>query len=353
MSLHPSGRIRVLVVDDEEAIRNVLCDVLSQKGYEVSQAASAQEALRLLDSSAFDLILSDVMMPGMTGLELAQEVCARGGPGIVMLTGCDDLPTAVGAMKIGALDYVTKPVNLKSLDGHLRDAFQKHKATIQESRELTSLRSELDRKDREIDAVLERLGDATDAVLEALGAALDARAHDMHCHSKRVSEYAVHLGNLLGMESGALRVLRQAALLHDIGKIGIPDAILMKPGKLEEAEWDVMRKHHEIGAAILRRIEALAPAAEIVLAHHERFDGTGYPLGLRGEQIPFGARVFAVADCLDVVTSGRLYREAQPFAAARQEIERCAGTHFDPNVVRGFLRVPPGDWTDIRAALAA
>jgi len=176
-----------------------------------------------------------------------------------------------------------------------------------------------------------------------------ARIHNLQSHSQRVSEYAVHLGRVMGLDSESLHTLRQAALLHDIGKIGIPEAVLRKPGKLTAAEWSLVRRHPEVGWAILQGLDGLAPAAELVLSHHERFDGTGYPQGAKGDQIPFGASLIAVADSLDAQISGRPYRRAVTLAAAQQEIERCSGTHFDPLVVRFFLQVPRKQW--IRAPL--
>lgn len=183
-----------------------------------------------------------------------------------------------------------------------------------------------------------------EAALEGLVAALDERERETAAHSKRVSFYAVRLAARFGVAGQALNVIRKGALLHDIGKIGISDRILLKPAGLTDEEWAEMRKHPEIGARILRRIPSLREAAEIVAAHHERFDGTGYPNALEGSAIPLGGRIFAIADTLDAILSDRPYRLSQTGAQARQEISAHAGTQFDPALVECFLNTPPEEW---------
>ena len=189
------------------------------------------------------------------------------------------------------------------------------------------------------------------ATLAALVAALDARERETRAHSWRVRAYTLRLADLLGVPAAAREPLAAGALLHDIGKIGIPDQILLKPGPLSPDEWVEMRKHPSIGAEILRGLHHLPGAQEIVLTHQERFDGTGYPRGLAKHDIPFGARIFAVADTLDAITSDRSYHRAAPFDEAHAEIARHGGTQFDPEVVRAFLGVPLDEWSRIRATI--
>jgi len=184
--------------------------------------------------------------------------------------------------------------------------------------------------------------------LFALVAALDTREHETGQHSFRVRAYALHIGKQLALPPQDMRVLEQAALLHDVGKIGIPDDILRKPGALNDQEMNTMRKHPEIGYRILEPIRFLKNTAAAVYAHHEKFDGTGYPRGLRGESTPFVARIFAVADAFDALTSDRPYRGAVPISEARDVIQRDRGQHFDPAVVDAFLQIPDEDWTRIR-----
>jgi putative nucleotidyltransferase with HDIG domain len=184
--------------------------------------------------------------------------------------------------------------------------------------------------------------------LRALTAALEARDRETRGHSERVVSFSLRLGRELKLEAEELRSLEFGSLLHDIGKIGVPDAILHKPAALDEAEWMKMREHPLHGARILRSIHFLEGAARVVAQHHEKWDGSGYPLGLRGGQIDQNARIFAVADAFDAITSDRVYREARPYAQAADELERCAGTHFDPAVVAAFRRVPPDEWEALR-----
>lgn len=210
---------------------------------------------------------------------------------------------------------------------------------------------ELNRGYMEIKRQAQELRESYETTLFALVAALDAREHEVQAHSQRVSMYTVTLAREIGIEGEELDDIRRGALLHDIGKIGISDSILLKPGKLTEEEWKEMKKHPYIGYKILEGIKFLEGAAEIVYAHHERFDGTGYPRGLKGEEIPIGARLFAVSDILDAMTSDRPYRKALPFDAARDEIVRCSGTQFDPEVVGVFLKIPKDRWLTIKEGI--
>src|SRR2546425_6693941 len=187
-----------------------------------------------------------------------------------------------------------------------------------------------------------------DETLEALGAALELRDTDTAGHSRRVSLYCLELARPMGCSNEQLKEIARGAYLHDIGKIGIPDAILLKPGKLTEQEMAIMQTHARIGYELVHRIAFLAPAAEIVLTHQERYDGTGYPQRLSKNQIPIGSRIFAVADTLDAMTSDRPYRRALPFSAAREEIIRESGRQFDPEVVKVFLSLPQTVWEEIR-----
>jgi len=184
--------------------------------------------------------------------------------------------------------------------------------------------------------------------LEALVSALDFREHETQFHSKRVASYAVRLARELGVKDEELKYIYWGGLLHDIGKIGVSDSILLKPGALTDEEWEEMKRHPEIGYRIIENIDFLGPAKDIVLYHHERWDGKGYPLGLSGENIPFYARIFSVIDALDAITTDRPYRKAQSFTKALQEIKRCSGTQFDPEVVKAFLRIPISEWKRIK-----
>jgi HD-GYP domain-containing protein (c-di-GMP phosphodiesterase class II) len=200
----------------------------------------------------------------------------------------------------------------------------------------------------ELDQALGSLEDAYRTTLKALAAALETRDHETHGHSQRVVSFSLRLGYELGLDKEQLKSLEFGSLLHDIGKIGVPDAILRKPAALDEDEWIKMRQHPLHGQQILRGIEFLDGAARVVAQHHEKWDGSGYPLGLRGEDIDLNARIFAVADAFDALTSDRVYRTARPYEAAAEELDRCAGQHFDPKVVEVFHRVSKEEWEALR-----
>jgi putative nucleotidyltransferase with HDIG domain len=344
---------RILIVDDEAPIRALLGEHLRQEGYQVTLAADGAAGLEVLAKADFELVLTDVRMPGMSGLELLAEI-VRTHPsvGVLMLTACEDLTLAVNAMRIGALDYVLKPFRLAEITLSVQEALQRRRNAFEQTQRMRLLEETVNQRTVELRRLLDRLHDASETTLEALVAALDAREHETQAHSKRVSEHTLYLAREMNVDAWQLDVIRRGAMLHDIGKIGISDSILLKPGKLTSEEWVEMQKHPQIGYWILDGIEALKPASDIVLSHHERYDGTGYPQKLRGEEIPLGARIFSVTDCLDVMTSDRPYRKALSYEDARSEITRFSGSQFDPDVVKYFLQVPAGVWTEIRATTA-
>jgi putative nucleotidyltransferase with HDIG domain len=200
---------------------------------------------------------------------------------------------------------------------------------------------------------MEDLEHSYDVTLEALGDALDLKDSETEGHSKRVTAYTIALARAIGISPAEIKVIARGAFLHDIGKMAIPDEILRKPGSLTPEEQEVMREHCTRGYHILRKIPFLSEAAEIVFSHQEHYDGSGYPSGLSGNQIPIGARIFAVADTLDAITSDRPYRKARSFDVARQEILRCSGTQFDPGVVEVFLKIPNELWQELRSEITA
>lgn len=344
---------RILIVDDEASIRALLGQHLQQEGHEVTLAADGSAGLEALGKAEFDLVLTDVRMPGMSGLELLAEIVrTHPGVGVLMLTACEDLTLAVNAMRIGALDYVLKPFRLAEITLSVQEALERRRNQLEQTQRMRLLEETVNERTVELRRLLDRLHDASENTLEALVAALDAREHETQAHSKRVSELTLYLAREMNVDAWQLDVIRRGAMLHDIGKIGIPDSILLKPGKLTGEEWVEMQKHPQIGYWILDGIEPLKPASDIVLSHHERFDGAGYPQKLRGDQIPLGARIFSVTDCFDVMTSDRPYRKALSYEDARREISQFAGSQFDPEVVKCFLQVPSHIWTEIRASTA-
>ncbi len=340
---------RLLIADDDEAVRSVLREFLSAE-YECESAASAEEALALLSGGeGFQLVVSDVAMEGMSGIEMIPRVLERSPDTvIVMISGSQDAESAIGAMRAGAFDYILKPFDLEHVEVVVRRALEHQRLLESKRRYETYLEQMIERRTAELDGALQSLEGAYRATLKALVTALETRDSETHGHSERVVNFSLRLGREMGLGEEQLLSLEFGSLLHDIGKIGVPDAILRKPAPLTEPEWYEMRKHPLHGEQILGGIEFLEGAARVVAQHHERWDGTGYPLGLKGEKIDLNARIFAVADAFDAITSDRVYRRGKPYDAAARELESWAGRQFDPSVVEAFLRVPRAEWEEIR-----
>ncbi len=344
---------RVLIVDDEPAVRSLLDEMLSREGFMCAVCSSGEEALARLERENFDAIISDINMPGMTGMRLLKEVaekCPR--LAFLLATGVDDVRVGVEAMKHGAADYLVKPFHKEGVVASVRRALEKKRLEAELEHYRRNLEQMVDQRTKQLHKAMQRIELTYDETLEALGAALDLRDTETAGHSRRVSRYCLEMARAMERGEEELKQIARGSYLHDIGKIGIPDAILLKPGKLTEEETAIMQTHARIGYDLVCRIAFLAPAAEIVLTHQERFDGTGYPQGLIGEEIPFGSRVFAVADTLDAMTSDRPYRRALPFEKARAEIEDGAGSQFDPKVVKVFLSFAREAWENIRMEVA-
>lgn len=341
---------RVLILDDEAAVRNLILRQLASFGYDVAAAADSAEALNMLRAAPFDLVVCDLCMPGTGGIEFMREALNRHpDTGVILMSGANDLQSAVEAMRLGALDYLSKPFNMEQIARTVAAAMGRLRERSERQLYLRRLEDSLLSSGVEINGMLASPAAATEGTLSALVAALDAREHETEAHSRRVGDYALHLAEVMGVAAGPRDEIRKGALLHDIGKIGISDRILLKPGKLSAEEWTEMRKHPEIGYWILMGSRELRTASEIVISHHERWDGSGYPNRLRGAKIPLGARIFSVVDTFDALTSNRPYHRSESYEFARKEIERNSGTQFDPQVVEHFLRVLPTVWQDIRS----
>src|SRR5262245_52916653 len=287
---------RILVVDDDAAAREILGEAVAPVASEIATAESVREALVRLASAPYDLILSDIEMPGARGTDLlrdARNACPD--IDIVMVTGLTDVGTAIQAMRLGASDYVTKPFNLDEVRIVVERTWEKRRLIRENRAYQQNLESKVSERTAELRQAYQQIEDTYQATLEALTQALDMRDTETQGHSLRVVQFTCEIARALGVQEPELTEIGRGALLHDIGKIGVPDAVLRKPGRLTEEEWTEMRKHPELGYHMLSGIKFLEKPREIVLAHQEKFDGTGYPRGLRGEQIPLGARIFAVA----------------------------------------------------------
>jgi len=355
LSIMQNRAARILIIDDEPRVLSVLSSLLSNAHY-CKTATSAVEALEYLKEETYDLVLSDIMMPGMSGLELLAEITVLSRDTVVILiSGNLNIQSAIDAMRRGAFDYVTKPFNLSDVETAVARGLRHHwllRADQQYEHHLEHLvdvrTTELTIANTNLNSTLEKLYLNYRATLRALAAALEARDVETKGHSERVVSYCLRLGKQIGLNERQLITLENGALLHDIGKIGVPDGILLKSGSLTEDEWNHMRRHVEYGAQIIRGIDFLEGASEIVAQHHERYNGSGYPNRMEGDQICLGARIFAVADAVDAMTSDRPYRAAQPFDDAAEELIRCSGAHFDPLVVDAFIAVPLDGWREIR-----
>ncbi len=347
----PKGH--VLILDDEPAVCNLLSERLSMEGHRCVTCHSGHDALRLMSKESFDLVISDMRMPEMTGMAFLGEAGQRyPKTAYLMVTAEDDVRVGIEAMKRGASDYIVKPVQLDSLVASVERALEIKRMQLELESYRCSLEEKVEDRTKQLEAAMKRIEMTYDETLEALGAALDLRDTETAGHSERVSRYCLEMARAMGCSKDEFRQILRGSYLHDIGKIGIPDDILLKEGKLTPEETTVMQTHVRIGYDLVCRVAFLAPAAAIVLTHQERWDGTGYPQGLVGEEIPVGARIFSVADTLDAMTSDRPYRKALPFKTAYEEITRHSGRQFDPNVVRVFLSIPEQVWENIRRQVA-
>jgi putative nucleotidyltransferase with HDIG domain len=337
----------ILIVDDEEMIRGLLSSALEQEAFICHQASNVDEAFKLLGEQEVDLVISDIMMPGRSGVELLRDL-KKVNPDIavLMITGLSDMNTAMECVHLGADDYITKPFGINRVVLTVNNLLERRSLTLEKKHYQVSLEFKVMEQTAQIRKAMNELYCAYDNTLSALVKALDAREKEVGSHSERVMNYASFLGVKLGMSGRELQELEKGALLHDIGKIGISDNILLKPGQLDNNEWIEMRKHPQVGYAILSEIDFLKSPAEIILSHHERFDGTGYPKRLIKEQIPIGARIFALVDTLDAMTSDRPYRKALPFTSVVNEIIKFRGTQFDPAITDLFLSISRNQWED-------
>ena len=341
---------RILVVDDEEAIREIVCSMLASAGYRCKQAGSGLEALDVLDAGEpSELILSDLMMADMDGLGLLERVKERfPDMPVIMVTAVHDISVALGALRNGAYDYLLKPFERDQLLATVRRALENRRLKLENRQYQSNLESLVAARTEQLRQAMLELERSYDITLEALGDALDLKDAETEGHSKRVTAFTIAIARAMNLPSDKIRVIARGAFLHDIGKMAIPDAILRKPGALNDEEKAIMKEHCYRGYQMLRKIPFLTEASEIVYAHQECWDGSGYPRGLKAEEIPLGARIFAIADTLDAITSDRPYRRAQPYSAARKEIEKWGGRQFDPEAVKTFLTMPESIWSDLR-----
>jgi putative nucleotidyltransferase with HDIG domain len=339
----------VLIVDDDPQIRDVLHQVFAAAGFGTQRAPDGQAGLEAFRTGRPPLIVTDLSMPLMDGRALLSAVRDEDpDAAVIILTGAADVKTAIACLKRGAYDFILKPVDIDELLVAAERALERRQLLMERRDYQATLERRVAEATRDLEAAYYQLQTTYRATLQALGSALDTRDVGTEAHSRRVHGYALAAARAYGLPEDEIAQLAHGVLLHDIGKIGIPDAILLKPDKLTREEWTVMRRHPEIGAELIRDIPFLQGAMPIVRHHHERWDGTGYPDHLRGSEIPVAARIFAVVDAFDAMTVDRPYSTAIAFDAARAELRRSAGSHFDPEIVEAFLRIPDEHLEEIR-----
>lgn len=331
---------RILIVDDEETIRLALRKFLRSRGYEVEVAGSGDQAMEILDKESFSLMLCDVRMPGMTGVQVVPEARKKDRDlAIIMLTAVNDAATATEVLASGATDYLMKPVELADLQQAVDRALLKREDLIEERRLDMWIREEVALRTAELEREKESLRLMSVSIAETLINAMEAKDLYLRGHSQRVAELAGQLAEELGLDPATCEDLRVAGRLHDVGKIGIREAILNKPDRLTPEEFDHVKRHVQIGLDILAPLFHIKQPLKYVEHHHERWDGAGYPQGMAGETIPMGARILCAADTFDALTSKRAYREPLESQAALEHIRVDVGKQFDPRVYDALVRV--------------
>lgn len=338
---------RFLVVDDDPSITEALARVVKSMGFEAIAHTDPREAAR---ETQFDLVITDFMMPHMSGVELLNTLKASQPEAVrLLITAANDFKVAMKAVNEGEVfKLLAKPWSLADLRSAITQAVE-YRRLIQDNKRLTRELEERNSQLTRLNQTLEQqITERTNGLLEGMIRALDVRDTETQWHSWRVARFTRRIAEEMGIGGDELVHIEQGALLHDIGKIGVRDAILLKPGPLTPDEWVEMKKHAEFGYRMLENIPYLRPAAEIVYQHQEKWNGLGYPRQLKGEQICIGARLFCIADTMDAICSDRPYRKGSPLEVAITEIGRLAGSQFDPKAVEAYLSIPPTEWVRIR-----
>jgi putative two-component system response regulator len=324
----------ILIVDDEKNIRELVGRVLSAEGYRCLTAENALDALQLLNRNNIHLVLCDIKMPGMEGNELIKHILAKDSEiAVIMITAMIDINTAIECMRIGAYDYQLKPLNFDKLLISIERALERRRLII-ENREY---QQNLEKK---VEKFTDQIRDFTLNSIKALASALEARDTYTQGHSMRVTQYSLLVGEKLSLTKKEMEKLRLAGLLHDVGKIGVKEQVLNKPGKLTPEEYEQIKIHSQLSVKILQPVITDEEVIDIIRHHHERWDGDGFPYGLKKEEIPLGSRIIIVCDTFDAMTSNRPYRKALTKEIAFDELRRCSGSQFDPRMVKAFLSIP-------------
>ncbi len=345
----------ILIADDERDIRELLGDFMEAEGFKCFLAEDAFKAQKILDNkdNKIDIVMSDIRMPGKSGLEFLEYIKQKDADIIViMISAVKDIESAIAAISKGAHDYISKPFKLNEVVLIANKAMEKRRLILENRAYQLELEHKVAERTVELKNALIELDNTYKFTLRALVTALDTRDEETQGHSIRVVQYTMKLAQIMNItDQTELKNIELGALLHDIGKIGIPDAILKKPGKLTPEEWKIMETHPIMGSQILNKIKFLEAPLNIVLHHHEKYNGEGYPDKLKGENIPLSARIFCVADTVDAMTSDRPYRKALSFEIAKEELDKFSGIQFDPIVVKAFNAMNIDEWKNERKYL--
>jgi response regulator RpfG family c-di-GMP phosphodiesterase len=341
-------QISILVVnDDPTACEQVLG--LLRKDYDCEKAVTLDAGLARIRANEFAVVMCDVRLAARNGFDFIHYVDFTSPKTVVILTGSEiDSEATLKIFRAGAFDYFPQPFDFAQVEATVRRATEQYELKSLKDHYQVHLEELISERTVELDKALQEVEASYRMALKALVQALETRDFETHGHSERVVTFSLRLGHELGLSKEELRDLELGALLHDIGKIGVPDAILRKPAKLTDEEWVKMKLHPLHGQKILRNIPFLEGSARVVEQHHEKWDGSGYPHGMRGEDIDLNARIFQVVDAFDAMTSDRVYRRGTNYGEALKELERCSGTQFDPFVVQAFKQIPEDDWALLR-----
>ena len=330
----------IVATDDDPAIRKILQIMLTKEGYQVTSCQNGNELISELatEETTIDLILLDIKMPGFSGLDLLAMI-KRSHPHIpvIMLTAFSDLDTGMKAMRLGASDYLTKPVRRETLVTCIRRVLAASETQQEEVEEKSFYLNQQKDLEKMLHTALQTLNNTTFATLEAFSETIEQKDAYTKGHCSRVRTIAVSIAKALNLPHSNVMIIEGGSLLHDIGKIGIPETILNKNSSLTKEEYDIIKTHPEAGERIIRSIEMFQPYRPIIRSHHERIDGKGYPDGLKGDEIPLDVKIVSLADAFDAMTSSRAYRSALPTELAVEEIKLFSGTQFDPDLVNLFI----------------
>ncbi len=344
-----SGPIEMLIVDSDKQVVETIKSRFAPDRYHCATATRGAGALEVLKRSQFSVVLCALRLPGIGGVEVLRRGLAMSPQAaFLMLADPFDSKLAAEATRAGACDCLQKPFELDEVAARVERAIELQRSKVVQEIFDTVFKQSLHERTEHLHKVLQHCTGEHNTTLDMLVAALDTRESNANLHSLRVQRFSVLLAEQCGYSSDRLQQFASSALLHDLGKIAIPNSILLKPGELSAQEFEIMQHHTRFGYQVLSRVPHLQEPALLALLHHERMDGEGYPMGLRGQSIPLEARIFAVADTMDVITAGRPYCPPRSMAQARAEISRCSGSQFDPDVVDVFLDIPDEQWQAAR-----